>query len=136
MLLHLSNDYLHEEIQSSSTGDSHTAASATYPLDIAYRAEPERCVDDAKIMPPKPTKETTDTRWYSGHSLIAWDTVYTGIALLFVNNRLIRKVVVRCQDYFGQAAAAVGNLTVNVTPLFVFSAEMTPLWPSAIRRAT
>ncbi len=61
MPLHLINGYLHEEIRSSWTGDNHTAASALHPLDIAYGAEPERCVDDAKIMPSNPTKETADS---------------------------------------------------------------------------
>ena len=63
--LHLMNGYLHGHIRLSFTGDGHTATSAFHLLDIAYAAESECCVDDAKIMPPQPTKETTnagDTR--------------------------------------------------------------------------
>jgi len=60
--LHLMNSYLHGQIRSSFAGDSHTATSALHLLDIAYGAEPESCVDDMKIMPPQPTKETTNSR--------------------------------------------------------------------------
>ena len=71
------NSYLHGQIRSSLPGDSHTATSALYLLDIAGGAEPESCVDDVKIMPPQPTKETTDSSGYSWHGLTAWDTMYT-----------------------------------------------------------
>jgi len=60
--LHLMNSYLHGQIRLSFAGDSHTATSAIHLLDIAYAAESESCVDDAKIMPPQPTKETTNAR--------------------------------------------------------------------------
>ncbi len=60
--LHLMNSYLHGQIRLSFAGDSHTATTALHLLDIAYGAEPESCVDDAKIMPPQPTKETTNAR--------------------------------------------------------------------------
>jgi hypothetical protein len=39
--LHLMNGYLHGQIRLSFAGDSHTATSAFYLLDIAYGAEPE-----------------------------------------------------------------------------------------------
>ncbi len=67
--LHLMNSYLHGQIRLSFAGDSHTATSALYLLDIAYGAETESCVDDAKIMPPQPTKETTNSRLYFLHGL-------------------------------------------------------------------
>ena len=60
--LHLMNSYLHGQIRLSFAGDSDTASSALHLLDIAYGAEPESCVDDAKIMPPQPAKETTNPR--------------------------------------------------------------------------
>jgi len=60
--LHLLNGYLDGQIRLSFAGDSHTATSALHLLDIAYGAEPESCVDDAKIMPPQPAKETTNSR--------------------------------------------------------------------------
>jgi hypothetical protein len=81
MPLHLMTSYLHEEFQSSLAGDSHTATSALHFFDITYGAEPERCVDDTKIMPPEPTEETTEFRWYLWHGLTARDTVYTAIVL-------------------------------------------------------
>ncbi len=56
------NSYLHGQIRSSLAGDSHTATPALYLLDIAYGAEPDSCVDDAKIMPPQPAKETTKSK--------------------------------------------------------------------------
>ncbi len=56
------NNYLHGQIRLSFAGNSHTATTALHLLDIAYGAEPESCVDDAKIMPPQPTKETTNAR--------------------------------------------------------------------------
>jgi hypothetical protein len=56
------NSYLHEQIRSSFAGDSHTATSALHLIDIAYGAEPESGVDDTKIMPPQPAKETTTSR--------------------------------------------------------------------------
>ena len=61
-LLYLMNSDLYEQIRLSFAGDGHTATSALYLLDIAYGTEPESCVDDAKIMPPQPTKETTNAR--------------------------------------------------------------------------
>ncbi len=67
--LHLMNSYLHGQIPLSIAGDSDTATSALYLLNIAYGAEPESCVDDAKIMLPQPTKETTNSRLYSWHGL-------------------------------------------------------------------
>jgi hypothetical protein len=60
--LYLVNSYLHGQIRLSFAGDSHTATSALNLLDIAYGAEPESCVDDAKIMPAQPAKETTNSR--------------------------------------------------------------------------
>jgi hypothetical protein len=60
--LHLMNSYLHGQIQLSFAGDSHAATSALHVLDIACGAEPESCVDDAKIMPLQPTKETSNSR--------------------------------------------------------------------------
>ena len=75
--LRLMISYLHGKIGSSLASHSHTATSALDFLDIAYGAEPERCVDDAKIMPPQPTKETTASRWNSWHSLTTRDTAYT-----------------------------------------------------------
>jgi hypothetical protein len=72
--LRLVNGYLHRYIRSSLAGNSHTATSALDFLDIANGAKPERCVDDAKIMPSQPTKETTESRWYSWHSLTARGT--------------------------------------------------------------
>ena len=67
--LHLMNSNLHGQIRLSFAGDSHTATSAFYFLDIAYGTEPESCVDDAKIMPPEPAKETTNSTYYSWHGL-------------------------------------------------------------------
>jgi hypothetical protein len=67
--LHLMNNYLHGQIRLSFAGDSHPATSALQLLDITYGTEPESCVDDAKIMPPQPTKETTNCRLYSRHGL-------------------------------------------------------------------
>jgi len=60
--LHLMNGYLHGHIRLSFTGDGHTATSAFHLLDIAYGAEPESCVDDAKIMVRQPTKETSNSK--------------------------------------------------------------------------
>ncbi len=60
--LHLMNSYLQGQIRLGFAGDSHTATSALHLLDIAYGAEPESCVDDTKIMPPQPAKETTNSR--------------------------------------------------------------------------
>jgi hypothetical protein len=73
--LHLANSYLHGLIRSSLTGDSHTAMSALYFLDIAYGAESESRVNDVKIMPPKPTKQTPDSKWYFWHDLTARNKV-------------------------------------------------------------
>ncbi len=67
--LHLMNNYLHGQIRLSFAGDSHIATSALHLLDIAYGTEPESCVDDAKIMPPEPAKETTNSTYYSWHGL-------------------------------------------------------------------
>ena len=55
--------------------------SALYFLDITDGAEPERRVNDAKIMPAKPAKQATDSRWYFWHDLIARDTVDAGVVL-------------------------------------------------------
>ena len=55
--------------------------SALYFLDITDRAEPERRVNDAKIMPAKPAKQATDSRWYFWHDLVARDTVGAGVIL-------------------------------------------------------
>jgi hypothetical protein len=74
--LHLMNSYLHGQIRLSFAGDSHTATSALHLLDIANGAEPESCVDDAKIMPPQPTKETTNCRLYSRHGLTSASKVF------------------------------------------------------------
>jgi len=64
--LHLMNGYLHGQIRLSFAGDSHTAMSAFHLVDIAYGAEPESCVDDAKIMSLQPTKETSNARQTPG----------------------------------------------------------------------
>jgi len=53
--------------------------SALYFLDITDGAEPKRRVNDAKIMPAKPTKQAINSRWYFSHDLIARDTVDSGI---------------------------------------------------------
>jgi hypothetical protein len=55
--------------------------SALYFLDITDGAEPKRRVNDAKIMPTKPAKQATDSRWYFWHDLIARDTVDEGVIL-------------------------------------------------------
>jgi len=60
--LHLTNSCLHGQIRLSFASDSHTATSALHLPDIACGAEPESCVDDAKIIPPQPAKETTNSR--------------------------------------------------------------------------
>lgn len=79
MPLHLMNSYQHGEIRSSLAGDSHATTSALHLLDITYGAEAETCVDNAKIMPPQPTKDPTDARWYFLHALTAPDTMYTSM---------------------------------------------------------
>jgi len=55
--------------------------SALYFLDIADGAESERRVNDAKIMPAKPAKQATDSRWNFWHDLVARDTVGEGVIL-------------------------------------------------------
>ncbi len=55
--------------------------SALYFLDIADGAESESRVNDAKIMPPKPAQQATDSRWYFWHDLIAWDTMDARVIL-------------------------------------------------------
>jgi hypothetical protein len=49
--------------------------SALYLLDIAYSAEPESRVNEAKIMPAKPTKQTPDSKWYFWHDLTAQNKI-------------------------------------------------------------
>jgi len=46
------------------TGNDYAAMSALYFFDITGGAESERRVNDAKIMPAKPTKQTPDSKWY------------------------------------------------------------------------
>jgi len=46
------------------TGNNYAATPALYFLDIAGGAEPERCVNDAKIMPPQPAEQATDSTWH------------------------------------------------------------------------
>jgi hypothetical protein len=81
--LHLANIYLHGLIRASLTGDSHTAMTAPHLLEIAYGAEPESRINDVKIMPAKPTKQTPDYRWYFGHDLTAGNKVDAG-GILYV----------------------------------------------------
>jgi hypothetical protein len=45
-------------------GNNCTAMPALYFLDIAGGAEPERHVNDAKIMPPQPAEQATDSTWH------------------------------------------------------------------------
>ncbi len=63
------------------TGNNYAAMSTLYFLYIADGAEPERRVNDAKIMPPEPAKQATDSRWYFWHDLIARDTVAAWVVL-------------------------------------------------------
>lgn len=51
---------------------------ALYFLDVTDGAEPERRVNDAKIMPAKPA---TDSKWYFWHDLAARDTADAGVTL-------------------------------------------------------
>jgi len=99
--LHLANGYLHGLIRSSLTGDSHTAMSALYFLDIAYGAEPERRVNDVKIMPAKPTKQTPDYRWYFWHDLTARNKVDAGDVLVLIStvNCRLSPMLVHETDY-------------------------------------
>ncbi len=83
--MHLANSYLHGLIRSNLTGDSHTAMSALYLLDIAYGAERESRVNDMKIMPAKPTKQTPDSKWYFWHDLIARNKVDAGDVLVLIS---------------------------------------------------
>jgi hypothetical protein len=52
--------------------------SALYLLDIAYGAEPESRVNDVKIMPANPTKQSPDSKWYFWHDLTARTKVDAG----------------------------------------------------------
>ncbi len=63
------------------TGNNYAAMSALYFFDIADGAEPESHFNDAKIMPAKPAKQATDSRWNFWHDLIARDTVGAGLIL-------------------------------------------------------
>ncbi len=58
--------------------------SALYFLDITDGAEPERRGNDAKIMPAKPAKQATDSRWYFRHDLITRNKVDAGDILYVV----------------------------------------------------
>jgi len=62
--------------------------SALYFFDIADSAEPERRVNNAKIMPAKPAKQATDSKWNFWHNLFARDTVGAGLILDRHHSRL------------------------------------------------
>jgi hypothetical protein len=53
------------------SGNNHTATSALYLLYIAGGAESEGRIDDAKVMPPQPAKDTTDSNWFFCHGVVA-----------------------------------------------------------------
>jgi len=59
--------------------------SALYLLDIAYGAEPESRVNDVKIMPAEPTKQTPDSKWYFWHDLTARNKVDAGVVLVSIS---------------------------------------------------
>jgi hypothetical protein len=75
--------------------------SALYLLDIAYGAEPESRVNDVKIMPAKPTKQTPDSKWYFWHILTARNKVDAGDILVSISTVNCRPspMLVRETDY-------------------------------------
>jgi hypothetical protein len=53
--------------------------SALYFLNVSDSAKPERRVNNAKIMPAKPAKQATDSKWNFQHDLFAGYTVDAGV---------------------------------------------------------
>ncbi len=69
---------------------------ALHLLEIAYGAEPKSRVNDVKIMPAIPTKQTPDYRWYFRHDLTTRNKVDTGDILYVVIHSSLYTITNAC----------------------------------------